>query len=1021
MNLAQFGVSKRLISIVITLLILVGGYVSYNSLPRFEDPEFIIRQAQIITPYPGATSMEVAEEVTDVIESALQELQGVKDITSISTPGLSEITLEYEIAASSGRPELNQRFTQMRAKVSDTRNQLPPNAGPSRVFDDFGDVYGLYYAITGEGYQLSEIYEYAKTLQRQLVLVNDVSKAVLRGVPTEVIYVEFAPARLARLGISSGQIAQLLEGQNLVTASGEVTLEDARIRIRPNAAIDSVATIEALLIVDAQSGATYRLGDIARVWRGVQEPPGQRVFADGKPAIVLGISNVLGGNVVNMGEAIRQRLTELEEQRPLGIEIRPISDQSVSVKASVDDFVMNVVLALAIVVGTLLVFMGLRSGLLMGGILIVTIAGTLLGMYLGGLDMQRISLGALIIALGMLVDNAIVVVEGTLVRVQKGEDVARAAISVANKNKWALLAGTIVGILAFSPIGFSPDATGEYAGSLFWTIFISLLFSWLVAVWLTPYYCTLSFGGMAQAAAAAAPEQQEEQEGRILGAFRWLLHLAIKVRWLTVLLIVLLFASAIYSFQAVPSGFFPASTRAQFVVDYYLPPETDSRKTAADLHKVAAWIREQPGVTGTTSAVGGGHLRFMLTYQGESSEPSYGQILVDTENFEVIDGLLQTVRNHIRTTFPDAEYKVWKFVLGPGGGSKIEARLTGPDAAVLRNLAQQAKLIFAEEGAIAIKDNWRQQVKTILPVINETAARRVGLSSGDIASALQKHFSGSQIGVLREGDELRRIIFRSEAEYRTSPHALQSVMVYSPALGQAIPITQVVDDFKLVFADYKVRRYNRSLALTAQADPADGINADALFARIKPEVEQRIAIPAGYALEWRGQAGASADAQGGLMSTMPLGFGAMILVVLFLFNAVRQTLVIWLAVPLSLIGVVYGLVNMNSPMDFMGILAFLSLTGMMVKNAIVLVDETDSQISSGKARLSAVLDSAASRVRPVVLGMLTTVLGVAPLLFDPFFRSLAVVIMFGLSFATILTLVFVPVIYTIFFRIKNTE
>ncbi|PID99982.1 MAG: multidrug transporter AcrB, partial [Acidobacteria bacterium] len=332
-----------------------------------------------------------------------------------------------------------------------------------------------------------------------------------------------------------------------------------------------------------------------------------------------------------------------------------------------------------------------------------------------------------------------------------------------------------------------------------------------------------------------------------------------------------------------------------------------------------------------------------------------------------------------------------------------------------------AKIIFAQEGALAIKDNWRQQVKTLLPTINEAAARRVGLSSGDIARALQEHFSGSLIGVLREGDELRKIIFRAAKPYRLSPNALKTVMVYSPALKQSIPITQVVDRFEVVFEDYKVRRYNRSLALTAQADPADGVNADALFARIKPKVEEHIDLPAGYGLEWRGQAGNSADAKGGLMSTLPLGYGAMILVVLFLFPFVRQTLVIWMAVPLSLIGVVFGLVNMHSPMDFMGLLGLLSLTGMMVKNAIVLVDETNAQINSGKARMDAVIDSAVSRVRPVVLGMLTTVLGVAPLVVDPFFKSLAVVIMFGLSFATLLTLIFIPVLYTIFFGVKNNE
>lgn len=1031
MNFAQFAIDKRVISALATLLILIGGYVAYNLLPRFEDPEFVIRQAQIMTPYPGASSIEVAEEVTDPLENALQQLQGVKEVNSVSTPGLSEITIEFEISASKTRNDLNQRFTQLRAKINDVQRGLPPNAGPSQVYDDFGDVYALYYAITGEGYALTEIHEYAKQLQKDLVLVDGVSKVVLQGVPTQVIYVEYSPAHLAQLGMSSAQIAQVLGGQNLVTLSGEVLLEDARIRIRPDSAIDSVATIAALRITDAETGVSYRLGDIATVRRGELEPPGQRIFTDGKPAIALGVANVLGGNVVNMGRAIKQRMAELEAERPLGITIKAVSDQAVSVKVAVDDFVMNVVMALAIVVGTLLIFMGLRSGLLMGGILLVTVAGTLLGMYLGGLDMQRISLGALIIALGMLVDNAIVVVEGTLVRVQKGEDAASAAIKVVNQTKWPLLGGTIVGILAFSPIGFSPDNTGEFAGSLFWTILISLLFSWLVAVWLTPYYCTLTFGKsftrkIAQKSANAqqdsdSPDNPEDKpEGLMLRTYRRFLELAIKMRWLSVALVVALFASAVLSAAAVPQGFFPASTRAQFVVDFSLPPETDSRKTAQDLLEIDEWLRGKAGVTGTTTAVGGGHLRFMLTYSSGSSEPSYGQILVDTESYEVIDSLLQPTRDYLAEQHPASSFKVWKFALGPGGGSKIEARFTGPEPDVLRSLAEQAKVVFNAEGAVAIRDDWRSQVKTFKPVINETAARRVGLSSEDIAKALQEHFTGTRIGVLREGEELRAIIFRPTEEYRLSPAALRSVMVFSNALGQAVPLSQVVERFDVVFDDYRIRRMDRALAIKAQADPADGVNSYALYDRVRPKVEA-IELPVGYELEWRGEAGDSADAQGGLSATMPLGFGAMILVVILLFNAARQPLVIWLTVPLAIIGVVYGLIAFNGPMDFMAILAALSLTGMMVKNAIVLVDETDSQIAMGKARMSAVIDAAVSRVRPVVLGMVTTVLGVAPLLPDPFFSSLSIVIMCGLSFATVLTLIIVPVLYTIFFKVANSE
>ena len=1013
MDLASFGIQKRLVSGLSTFLILFMGYFAYEALPRFEDPEFVIRIAQLITPYPGASAEEVAEEVTDVIENALQQLPGVKEIVSTSYSGRSEVEIEFEIPAAKTRTELNERFSQLRAKISDAQNRLPPNAGPTQVYDDFGDEFAQYYMITGEGYSLPELYEYAKVLQKDLVLVPGVSKVNLAGVPQQVIYVEYSPSRLVQLGLTSDQIAQLIEGQNLVTASGTVVAGKQRIEIRPRAAIDSLAAIENLVVADAETGRSFRLGDIASVRRGLKEPAGTRLFRNGQPAIGIGISNKSGGNVVTMGDAVRDRIDELEAQRPIGIELDFVSDQSSSVRASIDDFVGNVMLALVIVVGTLLVFMGLRSGLLMGAILLVTVAGTLIGMYLYGLDMQRISLGALIIALGMLVDNAIVVVEGTLVRVQRGEAVANAAIDVVSRTKWPLLGGTLVGLLAFSPIGFSPDNTGEYAGSLFWAITIALLFSWLVAVWLTPYFCTLTYK-------TSTDTESTQQESRSLQAYRKLLTNAVSKRWITLAIVYSLFLSAVMSFALVPEGFFPASTRAQFVVDYTLREGTDVSHTTQDINEIEEWIRSLDGVTSTNSAVGGGHLRFMLIYVAESPNPAYGQILVDVEDYRQIESLLPRIQEHINNNYPDSLAKVWKFVLGPGGGSLIEARFTGPDATILRQLADQAKGIFSDAGAISVKHDWGDQVKALKPRINSENARRLGVSQGDISKAIAALYEGTTIGVYREGDELHPIIFRPHSGYRGDVSNLQEIQIFSPVSGQYIPITQVVDDFEVAFVNSRLGRINRALAITAQADPVPGVNASEVFDRVRDDVEA-ITLPVGYALEWRGQYGNSQDANAGLASTMPLGFGAMIVIVFLLFNAVRQPVIIWLTVPLALIGVAYGLIVTQTPMEFVAILALLSLTGMLIKNAIVLIDETDYQIGEGKARFDAVIDAAVSRVRPVSLGVLTTVLGVIPLLWDPFFNSLAVVIIFGLSFATVLTLVVVPTLYAVFFKVRIDE
>ena len=1012
MDLARFALEKRLISAVATVLILFAGYFAYTALPRFEDPEFVIRQAQIITPYPGASAEEVAEEVTEVVENALQQLPGLDEVRSVSSPGLSTVTVEFTIAATPGYSELDQTFAKMRAKISDSQSQLPPNALESQVYDDFGDVYAQYYAITGEGFTITDLYEYAKDLQRELVTVDGVSKVVLNGVQEEVIYVEYSPERLTELGLAPQQIQQLLEGQNLVTPGGSIVAGMSRLSVRPESAVGSIDAIENLLITNAQTGTSFRLGDIATVSRGLKEPAGTLLFRNGEQAVGLGISNQRGGNVVNMSNAVKDRIAELESERPIGINVLPISDQGAAVKSSVDDFVVNVALALAIVVGTLLVFMGLRSGILMGGILLVTIAGTLFGMYLYGLNMQRISLGALIIALGMLVDNAIVVVEGTLVRVQRGEDAGKASRAVVKQTMWPLLGGTVVGILAFSPIGFSPDNTGEYASSLFWTIGIALLFSWLVAIWLTPYYCTVML--------KQGKDGNTDKENFILTGYRKFLNIAIKAKWITVGVTVALFVSAIAMFSAVPAGFFPSSTRDQFVIDYFLPQGADISRTNADLTEIAEYARGLEGVTGTNTVVGGGHLRFMLIYEAEGGNAAYGQVLVDVEDFNVIDGLRTDLQAYIDETYPEANSKVWKFVLGPGGGSKIEARFFGSDPAVLRDLAGQAKTIMSDAGAVAVKDDWREQVQVVRPVIDIENARRLGLTQGEISNAIYSHLTGTNLGVYRERDELRNVIMRPVEDARNDINQLRDIQVYSAAIGGYIPISQVVDRFDIVFEAGNLRRIDRALAITAQSDNAPGVLSGDLFAAVKGPIED-IALPPGYSMEWEGEYGSSQEANAGLASTMPIGFGAMFIVVLFLFNAWRQTIIIWLAVPLALIGVIYGLAGTQTPLEFMAILGILSLTGMLIKNAIVLIDETDTQIGDGKARMSAVVDSAVSRVRPVSLGVLTTVLGVVPLLWDPFFKSLAVVIICGLSFATVLTLIVVPALYAIFFRVKQNE
>jgi len=1021
MNPAIATIRKETISWLSVVLILVGGYIAFNSLGRYEDPEFVIRQAVIVTPYPGASAQQVAEEVTDPIEAAIQQLQEVKKVTSISRPGESEVQVEIKMNFAPERRDLEQVWDKLRRKIADAQRQLPPGAGPSFVNDDFGDVFALFLALTGEGYSLTELQDYANDLRKELLLVDGVAKVSFYGAPQEAVFVEISSARAARLGVPLGQVYDALRQQNLITAAGDIEIDGARVRIAPADPAPDIAALRELRIGVGPDARLITLGDLASITREVREPARTYMRYNGQPAIGIGISNVSGGNVVTTGDNVRQRLAELLPRQPVGMELQAISYQSDSVRASINNFIANLLAAIGIVVAVLLVFMGLRSGLIIGGVLLLIVAGTLIAMALDGIDMHRVSLGALIIALGMLVDNAIVVTDAMLVRIQAGEDKLKVAREVVASTIWPLLGGTAVGILAFSAIGFSPTGMGEYAGSLFWVIAYSLFLSWVFAITITPLLCYRFFkpkpgaggaaGGADAGAAAVVP-----YNGFIYRAYRGLLDRVLARPWRSLAVLLALLVVSIFGLRWVPPGFMPDSARPQFVVDYWLPQGTDIHTTSEGLRALEDFVAGQEGVTNVTSFIGAGGLRFMLTYSPEAPNTAYGQLLVDVTDYAVLPGLIDRLQAAFPQKFPDAQVKAWKFMLGKPLPSKIEAVFRGPDPTVLRSLAEQAKAIMASDPeAVGIKDDWRGRVPVIRPVINETAARRAGVSVIDINAALQQNFTGSSIGVYRDGDTLLPIIARAPDAERGDLDSLDTVLVFSPTSGASLPLSQFVSRYETVFEDTIIRRQDRFAAIKAQCDPPAGQLAGPLFERLRPQIEA-IPLPPGYALKWDGEYEASRESNEGLAISAPYGFAAMVLAVILMFNALRQPLVIWLTTPLAVIGVTIGLLIFQAPFEFMAILGFLSLIGMLVKNAIVLVDQIDIERNAGRPLVPAIIDSALSRIRPVAMGAITTILGVAPLLFDPFFRSMTVVIMFGLAFATVLTLVVVPIYYLLFFR-----
>ena len=1028
MNIAGYTIGKATIAWVITVLVLVGGYLSYTKLGRFEDPEFVIRQAVVITNYPGASPDQVAREITDKIEGAIQQMKEVEEITSTSRAGESLVKVEIALAFSRTQQELDQVWSKLRARVTDVASQLPPGAQAPIVKDDFGDVYALFYAITGDGYSPKQLQDYADDLRRELLLVPGVASIALLGEQREAIYVEISHERAARLGVPLSQIYASLQSQNIVSAAGDVMAGSQRLQINPQSTVDSLQTLREMVVAGNGQSGLIRLKDVADIERSYLSPPRALMRYDGHPAIGLGVSNVQGGNVVDMGDAVQERLAQLDGRRPVGMQVHPISLQSDSVRVAVDGFVENLVMAVVIVFVVLLLFLGLRSGLIIGAVLVLTVAGTLMVMYADSIAMQRISLGALIIALGMLVDNAIVVTDGILVRIKRGEDPNVAAQAVVKATIWPLLGGTVVGILAFSAIGLSPTDMGEYAGSLFWVILYSMMLSWVFAVTLTPLFCvkflnskprkrSRQSGSGRSESGRSGSGRSADGPSRAMQSYQRLLAWTLRHRATSGVALLALLIAGVLGFGFVPPGFMPDSARPQFVVDVYLPQGTDIEHTAKVVNAIGENVQKNPEVTHVTSLVGQGALRFMLTYSPEDPNPAYGQLLIDVADFKDIPGLVSRLQTELSRDFPQADIKVWKFMLGRGGGKKIEAAFRGPDPTVLRSLASQAKAIMAADpDAVAIQDDWRQPVPVVMPKYDADSVQRAGLLPADLSAALQRNYSGSTVGSFRENEKLIPIIARAPALERQGVEDLRNVQVFSPLAGQYVPIEQFLTGVDTVWTDAIIRRENRFPTIKAQADPPAGALASPLFERLRPQIEA-IELPPGYELQWHGEYKASREANEGLANAAPYGFLAMVFAIIVMFNSFKQTAVIWLTVPLAIVGVTIGLLLFQAPFEFMAILGFLSLTGMLIKNAIVLVDQIDAEIRDGKRGYEAILDASASRVRPVALGALTTVLGVAPLLFDPFFKSMAVTIMFGLIFATGLTLVVVPLLYAVICRI----
>ncbi len=1012
MKIADLAIENKTTTLVLTFCVLIGGVLAYRSLGRLEDPEFTIKDAIITTPYPGASAQEVEEEVTDRIELAVQQLGQLKEVReSSSQRGVSIVKARVHDKYTGFT--IPQVWDELRRKINDVQPQLPPGAGPSIVNDDFGDVYGVLLAVYGDEYTYRELEDFVDLLRRELVLVGGVSKVELVGVQSEAIYVQLNRDRMAQLGIPTSAVVAELEQKNVVVDAGHAQVGPDFLTIEPTGAVTSVEDFESILIRGAGTDRQIYLRDVADVTRGYVDPPTKMLRFDGHPAYGVAISTVAGGNVVTMGEALEQRLHELEGSLPLGMRFGIISLQSREVMTAISGFVLSLLEAVAIVIVVLLIFMGFRSGLLIGFILLLTIAGTFILMAMKGLTLERISLGALIIALGMLVDNAIVVVDGMLIKMQRGTEARRAASEVVAQTAWPLLGATIVAVLAFAAIGTSEDKTGEFTRSLFSVILYSLSLSWIFAVTVTPL-----LGVMFLKPPGGGGEGRDPYGGRFYGAYRRFLERCIGFRFVTVGVVVGLFAVSMWAFQFVPDGFFPNSTRAQFMVDYWLTQGTHIDQTLSEVEEIEEYMAELDGVTHVAAAVGGGYPRIILTYTAEKDNDAYAQFFVEVDDYRKIDGLMEEIRVDLEARYPNAVVNPKKFMIGPNEGGRLQARIQGENPDTLRRIASQVMEIFDDDpGSKGVRIDWRQRVKTIQPVLALEQANLNGITRPDVALAMREGFEGQTTGLYREEDKLLPIIIRAPEELRSDVASIENLQIWSPAAQAMIPIRQVVAGFETVFEDEIIMRKDRKRTIIVHADQVSGPASD-LLNRVRPQVEA-LPLPNGYLVDWSGEYEDSGDAQAALMGGLPVFALIMILVVIGLFNSLRKPLIIWLVVPLSLIGVSLGLLATQNPFDFMAILGFMSLMGMLVKNAIVLIDQINVEVSEGRSDYQAIVNSGVSRLRPVAMAASTTAMGMTPLLFDPFYVAMAVTIICGLLFATGLTMVVVPTLYALFFRVRK--
>lgn len=1013
MNIAKYSLDNPKVIYFFLVVLLAGGIMAFESLGKKEDSPFVIKSAVLITRYPGATPMEVEQLITEPIEREIQSMRRVYKIKSDSYYGMSKISIELN--PSTPPQEMPQMWDELRRKVLNIQPQLPQGASNVSVSDDFGDVFGIYFGLTAsEGFTYHDLRDWGQRLKTELVTVEGVQKVALYGEQTEVVNMFISMSRLANTGLNLNTVMQTIKSQNALINTGEKRAGYIELKVLAEGTYKDLDDIRNQLVV-TESGQQLRLGDIAVIEKGYLDPPTSLMRVNGKRAIGIGVATDPERDVVKTGELVRAKLKRLLPLMPVGIEMVTLYPEDEIAREANNGFLLNLVESLAIVIFIILLVMGARAGILIGSSLLFSIGGTLLIMQFIGVGLNRTSLAAFIIAMGMLVDNAIVVTDNAQIAIRRGIPRRIALIQGATLPQWGLLGATLIAIFSFLPLYLAPSAVAEIVKPLFIVLAVSLGLSWVLA--LTQ---TTTFGNFILRE-KPDPTGKDPYDTAFYNRFARMLSKLIRYKVLTLLGVIVLFILSLVIMGLMPQNFFPNMDKPYFRADCFLPEGYSIRESERMLSDIEAYLRKQEEVVTVSTTLGGSPLRYYLASTSFGPKPNFGNILIELKDKEYTVAVEDRLNTYVRENYPNLLIRSSLFKLSPAVEAAIEIGFIGENIDTLKLLTEQAMQIMRKCDKVTdVRSSWGNKVPVWEPVYSQERGQRLGITRQTVAYALKVATNGLPLGDYREKDLFMPILLKDNHFDAGNIDNMRTIPVSSPS-GESVPLAQVIDRFDFGYYYNVIKRYNRERVMMAQCDPRRGANTKQAFQQIWQQVQQEIEVPNGYLMKFFGEDESQVESNQALAANMPLTFILMFVVLLLLFRSYRKPVIILLMVPLIFIGIVLGLLVLGRMFDFFALLGLLGLIGMNIKNAIVLVDQIGIEQEKGLKPLQAVIQATKSRIVPVVMASGTTILGMLPLLFDAMFGGMAACIMGGLLVASLLTIIVLPVTYSLIFRIKAAD